>query len=1197
MQMQQAEQGEEALNKMTVVVLRELCKQHGLPTAGIKAVLIQRLCAMQTGGGGSERNGEGNTKNKRAREDDAAQEPLHDVCGPPDVTSEAILLEPLTKRAAAAQEGTSTDDSATKNTRHKVECELGKRDDIVEALQCEPDESEVAEKDSDDSETTGDTPMFSQEEGMPMNASQEEESDSISADVLLWLKTKCQLPTFATADAAAWKVLYTKHELCFNDTEVDTLWRIWVDPDEPNGSRYVRDLEERFLATIGWADKKKTTRSMLGYIHAMFSIPLLEGKLYDGPGKDENGDETEPEIISNYTESKDALAWKKAALERHNNDPQQCSKQAYALTYALYADKYSWKKKQSGRAILLDVLNGAQGLRNLQFFRFNIAESDGTVYGNSLSLLSILCVLRPEATVAYDGVEVWCEALKETVWVYLKLGALIADSQERCWFVSVNPPSGKANYCCPMCDATLEQFARGELGDPRDFAAAVAAVHKARAVLVTRQKGTEEKAHEILSEQHLHWTALFNPLFDWPGVTNLFELPAADNLHLVLFYFKVLPELLISGLDKDQRETLAMRVTAANAELPVHLRMVPLHTRGNWIGRESRNFGLCIPYLLLYLSVPKDVLKLWTKVATFFSLLYSPSSTQGLVAVVSVLSREVVRGILGHYPRKTNKDGTTERQAQLNLHSPLHLANVMLHRGPPCIWDTERAENTQSKIASFSRLTSVNMAAYTLRNAASWQTACMSRIQNDPKSRDAALVRWRTEGSCQVVQPRYGKRAPHVVYEHIPLVPGTVVCTLPANDVCVTLDENPQCCSDLSREFYTYYVVKEVTDSGIRAQQLVSPKRGVPLAPFPLCETAGATEVVQLLACALYALAATALCVPLLSRRRRAALCATSPAFARPLAWVASCVAFLSVRTAFLAAGSGAGRPSTRGEFVVDSATVPLLGAAMLAFVTGVRVRHAGGGHARAAGATGRCAGVDRCARGCGGIAAAALVFAVAVPHVFLGLLLVGVVSLTPSPEHAGATSSRGRDDDRAYYTHCLRSLHALASLAMLAVPLPAVCATLRWPSPSLPSSSLPPPHRLRRACWALCAVCWSCVPWSFGYACTRREWPWAALVAGCALCEVGPLAAQCLWIVEASAESELCGGKGGERGDEARRGRECVVALAMGRHPRLGLESPLREISVWELRAIAERIPVRVPKDSAVALVLEDRARRWEAV
>ncbi len=132
--------------------------------------------------------------------------------------------------------------------------------------------------------------------------------------------------------------------MCLSDSGVNQIWKTFVDEWEPNGSRKVRELEDMYLETVGWADAEKTTRSLLGHVHAMFSIPPIERKLFKGPEADSSGIQSEPEVVHSYSDSKESLAWNAKAQQMHNSRPERRNNKMYALTYAIYADKYSWSK-------------------------------------------------------------------------------------------------------------------------------------------------------------------------------------------------------------------------------------------------------------------------------------------------------------------------------------------------------------------------------------------------------------------------------------------------------------------------------------------------------------------------------------------------------------------------------------------------------------------------------------------------------------------------------------------------------------------------------------------------------------------------------------------------------------------------------------------------------------------------------------
>jgi hypothetical protein len=144
--------------------------------------------------------------------------------------------------------------------------------------------------------------------------------------------------------------------------------------------------------------------------------------------------------------------------------------------------------------------------------------------------------MKAEFEVLAAGVQVYQQSQARRVWIYGKVCLFSADSQARWTFSGTNPPGGMANYCCPNCTASREMFSKGEVGLHRDFDAASSAVKRAINLLEDDPK----KAVQLVEEQHLNWRAIFNPLFDWPDIGDLFSRLPPDPLHLVLFYFKVL---------------------------------------------------------------------------------------------------------------------------------------------------------------------------------------------------------------------------------------------------------------------------------------------------------------------------------------------------------------------------------------------------------------------------------------------------------------------------------------------------------------------------------------------------------------------------------------------------------------------------------------------------------------------------------
>jgi len=213
--------------------------------------------------------------------------------------------------------------------------------------------------------------------------------------------------------------------------------------------------------------------------------------------------------------------------------------------------------------------------------------------GSPRSLYHILSVSKHEAAALYNGVEMWCERLGETVVVYANLALLTGDSQERWYFTCVNPPSGRTDYCCSLCSGDLSAFSKGRTGELRDFAQAQRAVEAARA------EASVEKKVAILKRVHLHECALTCPLWQWPGNPDLFKSAPGDLLHSVLFFYKELVKQLCKKvLTAENRNILRDRMAAVNKDLPANLRLAALKDRKMWTGREGRNFGLLAPFLL-----------------------------------------------------------------------------------------------------------------------------------------------------------------------------------------------------------------------------------------------------------------------------------------------------------------------------------------------------------------------------------------------------------------------------------------------------------------------------------------------------------------------------------------------------------------------------------------------------------------------
>eukprot|EP00727_Mastigamoeba_balamuthi_P007006 m51a1_g2926 hypothetical protein (702) ;mRNA; r:557990-560794 len=596
------------------------------------------------------------------------------------------------------------------------------------------------------------------------------------------------------------KLLKQKLLYGISDPAIDDFWRSWVKPDEKHVSVQLRDLAKSYGKVVGFADQ-------------------------------ENGDPKKPDempsVVCEFFESPKYIERKRVIEQRHNSDPARRGKKFFVLSYALFADKHRWIGKQSGQTLFFDLLNFKKSVRNLQPIRMLVAECDTNLHDTPHSLYGVLAVLLPEATSLANGIEVYCKKERKPVWVYANLDLLIADSQEWWHFASVNPPSGNSNFCCTSCLASLDDFAKACTTGKRDYKLAKEAVLEARNV------AHDQKAVEaILAKHHLHACALYNPLFTWPGMDDLFEIITPDPLHLVLFYFKGLVKDLLQGLPVSYRETLEQRITVANEFLSDLMKVPSLKCRKNWRGREGRNFGLLAPYLLEGLT-SVAVLDLWTLVATMFSMVYFPGRTEGSALALGVVAHKAIAAILETYK---NKQGKVRHQ--LNLHSPLHLSFFVEKIGPASLFDTERAENAQAKVAEISEQTSYKMQQYALRNASCFQLLSIHSMVEDVGSKDYELFHraagdaahmYRTtvhQVDMEVEDEGGEKKIERLwVLDGVPLQQGTVVCTL--GDTAAKVSP-PAHLSDFDRGFYEYCEVWGVdAENGlVLTKPLVQPPGG-----------------------------------------------------------------------------------------------------------------------------------------------------------------------------------------------------------------------------------------------------------------------------------------------------------------------------------------------------------------------------------
>jgi len=383
----------------------------------------------------------------------------------------------------------------------------------------------------------------------------------------------------------------------------------------------------------------------------------------------------------------------------------------------------------------------------------------------------------------------------------------------------VNPPSGRAQYQFPNCDASLEDFAEGTVGRQRDWKEALRVRDEAR-----RLQHTDD-AESVIKEARLHPSLLENPMFSWPLLTStLFAMVPADPLHLCLFYFKVLVIELARSLTPAQRAQVERRIEIANEHLLAHLRLSPLQHTKNWNGHEARSFGLLVYWLLDGLAQDDTVLTTWGLASAWFALVYSPEVTPDLALAVDVGAVEMERALLQLYPAN---DGN--RRKQLNMHSPRHVGVFLREYGPSGLWDTEAPEHAQHSIARFAKHNTREVTGQALRTVGAWQAMAIERVQHDPASAEALAVREaRKSYDAHIVGS--GTRS-HVVVAGAPLVKGAVVCVIGNTEP----RRNAVSWKAFPKDFYRYYVVEDVahaTDPYIDVSDLAQPKRSLMQFPF-----------------------------------------------------------------------------------------------------------------------------------------------------------------------------------------------------------------------------------------------------------------------------------------------------------------------------------------------------------------------------
>lgn len=566
----------------------------------------------------------------------------------------------------------------------------------------------------------------------------------------------------------------------------------------------LKSMEERWASLLGFADGDGTVRSMIGFIRAIFSTPELEEAVLTGLRSDDPlvMEETTPTVCREFNETPAYLNAKKMFLARHRQDIRRKDMDCYVLGYSLYSDKFGSTKKTSKRSLIMDVFNLKRASRHLQALRHVLAVLDKATDGTGKSLYPALRILSPEAQALFNGVEVYCERDQKTVIIYGILLHISGDSKERCIHASVNSPGGlQSDHCCTLCLASLEDFGHRIVGEARDFAKSKAAILKARSA------PTEKAQVEILKGEFLHISALQNPLFWWPGVDNLFALVTSDSLHSVQFFGKkILQELLDSDvMTTTAKAVLEARIAVVNQQLDDQHHVSSLEVHAQWFGREARNFILLAPYLLWGI-VPGAVLDLWTWIATLFSIAYSPEITSGMIIAAREAAAHAVESVLALYK---HEDMTSKKQ--LNLHMPLHLHGFLSFFGPAPGFDTERAENAQSKVADFAHGTDRkgDVEVFALRKHAAWQTLQLQKLASGI-SEEGQKLHSRLAGNV-LREIKIRGHQPFHSLDDIPLCVGSVVCTLRELEIKEGTEQQGRRASPAdSGNLYNYYEVLRV---------------------------------------------------------------------------------------------------------------------------------------------------------------------------------------------------------------------------------------------------------------------------------------------------------------------------------------------------------------------------------------------------
>lgn len=341
-------------------------------------------------------------------------------------------------------------------------------------------------------------------------------------------ETPLTLPQLTTDE---FNILQLRQKFAWSNLCTTETWTLLTDSGKSGGSLLLDKLEKSFADGAGWVEDGRV-RSILGYIRLIFSIPELELHIETAP-------KTPPECVREFSETNTFRELEDECRERHATCKERAGQEFYAIALLMFTDKFGKTNKTSLRTVFVDILNMETSIRNVPWVSHFVTLCDKKLS----SFYNIISALAPELRTLRDGCKVWCERTQQCVWVYGVLLVVGCDSAERGNIVSVNPPNSKSHSCCTSCHALQADLAAGRVKEPRDWKAAMEAIRAARAALPPSKtladifKRLSGEPADILRAEHLHRTALVNPIFCLPLFWSPFLMVPSDTLHPVLFRY------------------------------------------------------------------------------------------------------------------------------------------------------------------------------------------------------------------------------------------------------------------------------------------------------------------------------------------------------------------------------------------------------------------------------------------------------------------------------------------------------------------------------------------------------------------------------------------------------------------------------------------------------------------------------------